>query len=410
MRLESIKNQGGFRVEMSIRFKLGLLLSTLFFAAIGNILLVFTLDGYGDDELEWVIHTHEILIESEQLIGAMKDAETGQRGYLLTLDAEYLEPYHVGMSTSKAHRERLVYLTSDNLEQKKRLENVGALMKRKHEELEFTISLAQENTSSSMSKALDVVRNNSGKKFMDAIRIEIIKFKSKELVLLEQRKGTLRERRAYMSALAIFGFLFFIFLAVVTVIFIQRKLYKPFYNKSQLLAHEANHDLLTGLANRAKLYKDLKEQIGSLVDDSKLVLLFIDINKFKEINDTLGHDAGDAILVEAARRFILSVRKKDSVYRFGGDEFIVLLTGMSDVSNVKVVVEELINNFSQPFNYNYRNIEITLSIGAAISPDDTLDREQLIKISDIAMYASKRSRGTNCTFFDKTMLHRESDK
>ncbi len=436
---------------MSIRFKLGFLLTTLFLAAIGNTLLIFKLDALSDEKVGWVVHTQNVINEAASLIGAMKDAETGQRGYIITHNTEYLEPYHIGVSESKLYLKKLVNLTSDHPEQQSRLENVASLMSSKIEELELTINLIQENTPSSISKALEIVKSNSGKKFMDDIRLEMIEFKNKELVLLEERKGALKEVRAYISALVIFEVLFFIFMAIITAMFIRSKLYVPLgmlisgtekmekgikqeirdimpndemgyllssfyrmssvvYEKTQKLTHEASHDALTSLGNRLKLEKDLEEQIGYLAGNSKLALIFIDLNKFKETNDTLGHEAGDAVLVETAQRLIRSVREQDSVYRIGGDEFIVLLTGVLDVSHVEMVVKKLANNFSHPFNYNDRNIEISLSMGVAISPDDTLDSEQLIKSSDIAMYVAKHSGGTSYTFFDKTMLDRESDK
>ncbi len=436
---------------MSIRFKLGFLLTTLFLAEIGNALLTFKIESLSDERLGWVSHTQNVINESAGLMGALKDAETGQRGFIITRNNEYLEPYYSGLSDSKLHLDKLVNLTADNPEQQGRLERVASLMNKKTEELAVTIALIQEGTPSSIYKALEIVNINSGKKFMDAIRIEMNDFNNKEAVLLERRKGKFQEARAYITALVAFEVLFFIFMAAIAVMFIRSRLYQPLgmlisatekmekgikqdvadivpndemgyllsrfyrmsgvvYEKTQKLTHEASHDVLTGLANRLKLEEDLEEDIGRLVGNSKLALMFIDINKFKAMNDTLGHDAGDAVLVETAQRLTRSVRKQDSVYRFGGDEFIVLLTGVLDVSHVEMVVEKLINKFSHPFNYNDKSVEISLSIGVAISPDDTLDSEQLIKISDIAMYVAKHAGGTSYTFFDKTMLNRESDK
>lgn len=142
---------------MSIRFKLGLLLSLLFFAAIGNTVFTFILEKYGEEKLEWVIHTHEVLIESERLIGAVIDAETGQRGYLLTQDSAYLEPYHIGVSSVDSHLQELFRLTSDNLAQQ-RLENISALLSKKLAELDLTINLTQENTPPAYLKRLTLLK------------------------------------------------------------------------------------------------------------------------------------------------------------------------------------------------------------------------------------------------------------
>ncbi|MEH6347288.1 MAG: CHASE3 domain-containing protein [Bermanella sp.] len=120
---------------MSIRSKLMLLLMVLFFAVIANAIFTFVLDGYGEKKLNLVIHTHEVLTESERLLGAMTNAETGQRGYILTKSSDYLEPYHIGISDSKKHLSHLFNLTSDNQNQQNRLEKINVLMTKKFSEL-----------------------------------------------------------------------------------------------------------------------------------------------------------------------------------------------------------------------------------------------------------------------------------
>ncbi|ABZ75621.1 diguanylate cyclase [Shewanella halifaxensis HAW-EB4] len=431
---------------MSIRFKLGLLLSLLFFAAIGNTVFTFILEEYGEEKLEWVIHTHEVLTESERLIGAVIDAETGQRGYLLTQDSAYLEPYHIGVSSVDSHLQELFRLTIDNLSQQKRLENISGLLTKKLAELNLTINLTQENTPSSISEASNIVKNNSGKDYMDAIRDELTSFNNEELVLLEQRKGAFNESRAYITTLIGAEILFFIFLSIITAMFVKNKFYQPLgmmieatakmergerqevsdilpkdemgyllsrfyqmsetvYAKAQVLDHEANHDYLTGLKNRTGLDTGVDYSIKALSYGRKLAIFFIDLNKFKVLNDTLGHDVGDEILKEAALRIKESVRVNDAVYRFGGDEFVVIVNDIKEADHARVIAEKMLAKFDSPFICRGNVIDISLSIGISISPEDSSQSSELINRADIAMYAVKRDESINYKFFDTSMLN-----
>ncbi|MDM8564737.1 diguanylate cyclase [Candidatus Halobeggiatoa sp. HSG11] len=426
---------------MSIRFKLGFLLTVLFLAAIGNTIFTFILDSYGEEKLTWVLHTHEVLTESERLLGAMTDAETGQRGYLLTQDSEYLEPYHIGVSKSKNHLNTLLRLTLDNKNQQKRLKNINALIKKKFDELAHTIDLTQQNTEDSLLKAAAIVKNNTGKKYMDTIRLEIFSFKNEELLLLEQRKGEFKESRAYIAAMVGFELLFFIFMSIFTGVFIKNKLYQPlemlingtdkmekgekqdisdilpndemgyllsrFYRmsetvraKTKALSYEASHDALTGLKNRAGLEAEIDESIRALNENQKLAVLFIDLNKFKKLNDSLGHDVGDAVLEETSKRLKNSIRNDDAVYRLGGDEFVVIIKNLTQVTHANLVVENILKTFSKPFVFQDHTITISLSIGISISPDNSSDSNKILKLSDMAMYAAKRDDSVNYKFFD----------
>jgi len=128
-----------------MRIKLMLFLSFLFLTAIGNSIFTFKMEAYEEDKLKWVIHTHEVLIETEKLLTHLKDAETGQRGYLLTLNNSYLKPYHSGVSLTKVHFDKLRRLTSNNAEQQKRLDALQDHIALKLDELATTISFADTN-------------------------------------------------------------------------------------------------------------------------------------------------------------------------------------------------------------------------------------------------------------------------
>ena len=158
----------------------------------------------------------------------------------------------------------------------------------------------------------------------------------------------------------------------------------------------------------------MHHEIEDVIDDlkkfkTKFAVLFIDLNKFKELNDTLGHDAGDVMLKEVSSRLQSSVRSDDIVFRMGGDEFLILTKNIKDTLEVENIVSNIFETTKSSVMIQGQPIEISLSIGIAISPDDTESSDQILKYSDIAMYEAKRDKETDYKFFDKSMLKRSND-
>lgn len=156
------------------------------------------------------------------------------------------------------------------------------------------------------------------------------------------------------------------------------------------LIHQATHDQLTGLANRV-VFRDRLEQAIRNADRSgkQVALLFIDLDDFKLINDSMGHAAGDMLLREIAERLKSSLRKSDTRVRFGGDEFAVILENIADVDDVVEVVENLVDTLHQPMLLNEHELVITTSIGISLYPSDANDIEELLLHADTAMYSAK---------------------
>jgi len=162
---------------------------------------------------------------------------------------------------------------------------------------------------------------------------------------------------------------------------------------------QANYDPLTGLANRRFFHDRLEietrkaQRVGQ-----KVALLFIDLDHFKEVNDIHGHDVGDSLLVDAARRIRNCVRETDTVARLGGDEFTVILCGNHTQQRVEAVAAALVDTLSQPFHIGTARLEIAGSVGVALFPDHAPDSGWLIKNADRAMYAAKQA-GRGCYRF-----------
>jgi len=160
--------------------------------------------------------------------------------------------------------------------------------------------------------------------------------------------------------------------------------------------HMAYHDQLTGLSNRAKLLIDLDHSIKLCKrTGGQVAILFLDLDRFKYVNDSLGHDVGDKLLKSVARRIGHLLRDTDTLCRIGGDEFIVILEAISDSYSPCVVAERIIAALSEPFDIDGNTVNIGTSIGIAICPDDTNEMNTLIKYADSAMYSAKED-GRNC--------------
>ena len=161
------------------------------------------------------------------------------------------------------------------------------------------------------------------------------------------------------------------------------------------LAHQAHHDPLTGLPNRALLEDRLKQAISLARRQGKLVaVLYVDLDRFKVINDTLGHDVGDMLLKEAGERLARTVRESDTLARTGGDEFVAVLSGIETVRDAELVGERILESMRDPLYLQGHELYASASVGLSVFPDDGGDPATLQKHADVAMYAAK-SRGRN---------------
>lgn len=170
------------------------------------------------------------------------------------------------------------------------------------------------------------------------------------------------------------------------------------------MAHLAQHDFLTGLPNRVLLTERLLRAIGQARRHSKRVaMMFIDLDYFKHINDSLGHAVGDLLLQMVAERLKLCVRDTDTVCRQGGDEFVVLLTEIGQGSDAAPVAEKILAAFADPCVICGNELHVTLSIGISIYPDDGQDADGVMKNADTAMYHAKANGRNNYQFFTTEM-------
>lgn len=170
--------------------------------------------------------------------------------------------------------------------------------------------------------------------------------------------------------------------------------------QKETLAYQAHYDTLTELPNRV-LFQDRLTQVITKAkrNKTKFALLFIDLDHFKEINDTYGHEAGDAVLVEVARRLKNCVRASDTVSRLSGDEFLIILEDFDSKESVSVIAKLLVDALQVPIRFQEKELIVTCSIGISIYPNDSEDGETLVKYADRAMYNAKNIGKNNFKFY-----------
>ena len=172
----------------------------------------------------------------------------------------------------------------------------------------------------------------------------------------------------------------------------------------QQMWYQANFDLLTDLPNRSMFMFRLERRLSEIVgSDEKVALLYIDLDNFKEINESMGHDRGDILLKEAAKRIKGCVREDDFVFRIGGDEFTVIFHHLDSVDMIERTVESILEELSKRFVVDGTNIFISASIGITVAPEDSQQADVMLKNSEQAMYAAKKAGRNSYRYFAASM-------
>ncbi len=188
-------------------------------------------------------------------------------------------------------------------------------------------------------------------------------------------------------------------------------------NAERRLRHLAYHDQLTGLGNRDLYENDMQQLLNSpeLFETGYAALLFLDLDGFKQVNDTIGHDAGDELLIQAAGRLRRTLRESDGIYRFGGDEFVVLLSFIKDLRGAAVVANSILGEIRQPFPLtgtkgSSTSVSVGVSIGIAVIPKDGDTVTTVTKAADLAMYSAKEEGKNRFVYYDPQLETRVHDR
>jgi len=168
------------------------------------------------------------------------------------------------------------------------------------------------------------------------------------------------------------------------------------------ISRHAEHDALTGLPNRQMLMDRFAQSIArSRRSSARLALLFVDLNRFKQINDTLGHAVGDGALQLAAHRMTAAVRESDTVSRFGGDEFLILLDDVAHPREAQQIADKVLHTLRQPARLGEHDLALDACVGISFYPEHGSDAKMLIHRADSAMYRAKRQGLDHCVYADE---------
>ena len=468
----------------------------------------------------WVVHTYEVKSVLETVISELKDAETGQRGYLLTDEITYLKPYKISVAKINHNLNKLSSLTNDNNRQQQNISRLTMLVNEKLQELKETIELAQGGYKDD---AIKLILTHQGKRIMDDIRIIIDNMAFEETHLLSERQQQASKAIKIANFITSTGGLLTLIFIGCIAFFIKREATRYIaereransaiisseqmfrnlmesaydgiimvdnkgkiasvnerliimtgYTKTELIGHQvelliperfsnhdklrenylgkpytramgagrelclqgksgdeipveislnpvtindellvsvllhdiskqkrmedelrylACHDALTGLYSRNKMDLKLNEEIQRASRYKHSMSIFmLDIDHFKDVNDTYGHDVGDEVLKHIANEIERSIRTTDFAVRFGGEEFIIILP-----ETITEKAEELADRLRNSIaNFNMttksdKNIKLTVSIGIATYPNHATTIPDLLKAADTAMYAAKEA-------------------
>jgi len=179
---------------------------------------------------------------------------------------------------------------------------------------------------------------------------------------------------------------------------------KILLEQKNVLHYQANYDSLTGIPNRTLFLDRLENAIKkSKRQLYKLAILFIDLDHFKKINDSLGHGAGDKVLIEVTNRLTSLVRAEDTVARLGGDEFTIILENITHTDFIVTLCNKIIEKLTQPIIFDGGDLYVSCSIGISLCPDDNMEANNLLKYADSAMYKAKNRGGNTFQFYDKEL-------
>ncbi|MEY8215093.1 MAG: EAL domain-containing protein [Colwellia sp.] len=196
----------------------------------------------------------------------------------------------------------------------------------------------------------------------------------------------------------------FIFIRVKKAILQQQIIHSKLLDTHHEIERHAYYDSLTNLPNRRLFKENLESAIKTSARTGEVFgVFFLDIDNFKNINDSLGHDVGDTLLIEVSKRILNSIRTNDKLSRIGGDEFNILVADVNNDFKARLVAEKIINQLAEPFRIDNHEINVSVSIGITLLPNDSTDFSTLLKYADLAMYHVKSVGKNSYKFFNKTL-------
>jgi diguanylate cyclase (GGDEF)-like protein len=376
------------RVSTEAKVVAGFSLALLLMFGLGVATYLLTRDLLRENER--VTLTYEVIQSLDAVLASMTDAQTAQRGYLITGDERFLDPYQTALPRLQESVKRAAHLTADNADQLRRVEELRRRVERNLDVINEVIMLRRRGDERA---AADVVKSGRGKVEMDAIRRIIGEMKREEARLLAERtEGAARAARRVTTAF------FTLTLAISLLLLLSYNLVRRDVARRKLkesaLRRRAHTDSLTGLYNREGFEELGRERVKLArtagVDD--LLFVFVDVDGLKEVNDRYNHKSGDRLILAAAAALRRTFRDTDIIARLGGDEFaaLVLDVGRMGGEFFKVRLREAIRESNEKTREPFK---LSLSIGVATLGEAAVPTlESALAAADERMYWEKKSR------------------
>jgi diguanylate cyclase (GGDEF)-like protein len=383
-----------------LRRSMALLLSALAVLVVMVVLFVV--------EAQKIIHGENVQLRINlvlpplrELLADLQDGESGQRGYLLTGDASYLLPFERARLDADIRLAQVrSAIPAGDTTQHRRLDRLAELKTQKFAELEESIVLAQQGQRNA---AIALMRDSRGRQLMAEARVlldsMISDLKIERTAINTATQGAVR-RAVYIFICV--GLLLALAVAMATRLLLN--VVEANIALSARLENEATHDSLTGLANRRLLHQWLPPLLQQARRrGSAVAVLYIDLDGFKQVNDRLGHAAGDAVLLLVAQRAATVLRGSDLLVRLGGDEFAVVVGDAGPRSDLELLAQRLLQAISQPLPGGFQGNAIGASIGVARFPEHGVDADTILSRADDAMYHAKHGGKGRVCFADTRM-------
>jgi len=345
---------------------------------------------------ENLITTNESVLRTQRMISSLEAIryhslalDAGERNFIVSGDPRDLSPFHASVGELDGELEFLGARKADGVYSAGQFgalqDSVRTLMKVEREIVE---TRRKSGAEAARTQSLRHADDNLHEKVL-ANTISMLQSARRQSEQLEQAQIAFGDkvRRLILALISSSAFILIFLYGTLN------RLHQEQRAAQELIAHQATHDALTGLYNRAAVVDHLDERVS---DDSTTALggmavLLLDLDGFKAVNDSLGHDAGDELLRQVATRLSQALRDSDFLARLGGDEFLVVIPQVSEDENAARVAEKLIAVIDRPFALGSNESTVTTSVGISVFPRDGHTREQLMKCADLALYEAKHA-------------------
>ena len=342
-----------------------------------------------------------------KLVGALKDlqgnvvgSEIELRGYIISGERDRLARAQAFLGRAANLVQTLRALSGAIPDQMPQVELLGALI---GEEFERFATLSKIHGQKGVSAAVRTIRATASEATTRRIQLLTTDLMAAGDARLARRAEQSTRSSDLSVITAAVATLFNLGLLGVVILLVRREI-KDRQHAEEVVKFAATHDPLTGLANRLLLTERVNRALAAAKSEGRrIAMLFIDLDRFKNINDTLGHEAGDRLLQNVANRLARCVRRSDTVARQGGDEFVVLIEAFQGPDDLAQVAEKILVEVAEPMTVYGREFQITASIGVSTCPVDGDDLQALLKNADIAMYRAKQQGKNTYQFYAEQM-------